>query len=136
MAISILGSLFPAEFLKGVPAMPTVPIEEGDHPLSEKWGRISEQLADGKCFQHAQALVHRVLSRKEIEHDPKAVEAIQKEASEVREMQVWDDSSVCELSDLKRWARETRTKIHVAEIMAIGSIKNDELGPSLFSTQG
>ena len=136
MAISILGSLFPAEFLKGIPAMPTVPIEEGDHPLSEKWGRISEQLADGKCFQHAQALVHRVLSRKEIEHDPKAVEAIQKEASEVREMQVWDDSSVCELSDLKRWARETRTKIHVAEIMAIGSIKNDELGPSLSQHKG
>ena len=70
MAISILGSLFPAEFLQGIPAMPTVPLEEGDCQLSEKWGRISEQLADGKCFQHAQALVHRVLSRKEIEHDP------------------------------------------------------------------
>ena len=98
-----------------------------------------EQLSEGRCFQHAQVLVHRVLSKKEIEGDPKAVEAIQKEAHEVRQMQVWDDwddNSVCELDSLKRWAKQTHTQAHIAEVMAIGSIKHDELGPTLSQHKG
>lgn len=65
-----------------------------------------------------------------------AVEAIQKEAHEVRQMQVWDDNSVCELDSLKRWAKQTHTQVHIAEVMAIGSIKHDELGPTLSQHKG
>ena len=136
MAVSILCSLYPDAFMRGVPSMPTVPTEEGSSDAYSKWGRISGQLSEGKCFQHAQALVHRVLSKKEIEGNPKAIEAIQKEAHEVRQMQVWDDNSVCELNSLKQWARQTDTQVHIAEVMAIGSIKHDELGPTLSQHKG
>lgn len=136
MAVSILCSLYPDVFMKGIPSMPTIPVRENSGDMYDKWGRISEQLSEGRCFQHAQALVHRVLSKTEIEGDPKAVEAIQKEAHEVRQMQVWDDNSVCELDSLKRWAKQTHTQVHIAEVMAIGSIKHDELGPTLSQHKG
>ena len=113
--------------------MPTVPIEEGSSDVYSKWGRISGQLSEGKCFQHAQALVHRVLSKKEIEGNPKAIEAIQKEAHEVRQMQ---DNSVCELDSLKQWTRQTNTQVHIVEVTAVGSIIHGELGPTLSQHKG
>lgn len=74
--------------------------------------------------------MHRLLSRKEIKEDPKAGEAIKKAAQEVRQINVWDDSSVCEVDDLRQKALAAGQKIHIAEVMEIGSIKHDELGPS------
>ena len=127
--------VFPEKFLEGVPAMPTV-VDSSEECTPEKWKRIADQLSNDVCLQHAQALVHRVLSRKEIEEDPKAGEAIRKEAQEVRQMNVWDDSSVCEVDDLRQKAKAAGEKIHIAEVMEIGSIKHDELGPSLSRHKG
>ena len=135
MAVSILCSLFPEKFLKNVPAMPTV-IAGNDEHMNKKWERIAEQLNSGSCLQHAMGLVHRVLTRKEIQDDPEAIKAIEEEASEVRAMGVWDDSTACEVDELKQWARKEQQEIHIAEVMAIGSIKNDELGPSLSQRKG
>ena len=80
--------------------------------------------------------MHRVLTRKETQDDPEAIKAIEEEASEVRAMGVWDDSTACEVDELKQWARKEQQEIHIAEVMAIGSIKNDELGPSLSQHKG
>jgi len=135
MAASILCSLFPKEFMEGIPAMPTV-VEDNQNHNVDKWERIADQLNSGTCLQHAMGLVHRVLSRQEIKSDPKAGEAIRKEAAEVRAMGVWDDSSVCEVSDLKEWAKQKGEKVHIAEVMEVGSIKHDELGPTLAQHKG
>ena len=51
-------------------------------------------------------------------------------------MNAWDDSSVCEVDDLRRKANAAGEKIHIAEVMEIGSIKHDELGPSLSQHKG
>ena len=51
-------------------------------------------------------------------------------------MGVWDDSTVCELETLKKWAKQSGEKVHMAEVMEIGSIKNDELGPTLSEHKG
>ena len=135
MAASILCSLFPKEFMEGIPAMPTV-VEDNQNHNVDKWERIADLLNSGTCLQHAMGLVHRVLSRQEIKSDPKAGEAIRKEAAEVRAMGVWDDSSVCEVSDLKEWAKQKGKKVHIAEVMEVGSIKHDELGPTLAQHKG
>ena len=80
MATSILCSVFPEKFLEGVPAMPTV-VDSSEEGTPEKWKRIADQLNNGVCLQHAQALVHRVLSRKEIKEDPKAGESYQERST-------------------------------------------------------
>ena len=136
MASSILCSLFPNKFMQGVPCMPVIPYESDEPICHDRLERIAGQLIDGRCFQCAQALVHRLLSRNEIENDPKAIEAIKNEINELRGMHAWDDSSVCELEGLKQWARHEGQEIHIAEIMGIGSIKHDELGPSLSQHKG
>ena len=51
-------------------------------------------------------------------------------------MGVWDDSSVCELDKSKQWAKCEKQEIHVAEVMAVGYIKSDKLGPSLSQHKG
>ena len=135
MATSILVSLYPEKFMEGVPAMP-ITVTCSDFHYGKKLERIADQLNHGNCLQDAQALVHRVLSKKEIKEDPKAGEAIKKEADEVRAMGVWDDSTVCELEALKKWAKQSGEKVHIAEVMEIGSIKNDELGPTLSQHKG
>ena len=72
--------VFPEKFLEGVPAMPTV-VDSSEECTPEKWKRIADQLNNGVCLQHAQALVHRVLSRKEIKEDPKAGESYQERST-------------------------------------------------------
>ena len=51
-------------------------------------------------------------------------------------MNVWDESPVCEVDDLRQKATAAGEKIHIAEVMEIGSIKLDELGPSLSQHKG
>ena len=51
-------------------------------------------------------------------------------------MNAWDDSSVCEVDDLRQKANAAGEKIHIAEVMEIGSIKHDELGPSRSQHKG
>ena len=72
MATSILVSLYPEKFMEGVPAMP-ITVTCSDFHYGKKLERIADQLNHGNCLQDAQALVHRVLSKKEIKEDPKAV---------------------------------------------------------------
>ena len=68
MATSILCSVFPERFLEGVPAMPTA-VDSSEECTPEKWTKIADQLNNGVCLQHAQALVHKVISRKEIKEE-------------------------------------------------------------------
>ena len=134
MSISILCSLFPGKFLEGIPSFPVLAENEKVDQL--KIERMMEQLGDGKCLHNAQALVHRVLSRKEIQQDPKAIESVRKEVEDIRAMGVWDDNSVTEYEQVKSQAKRNGEEIHLAEVMEIGSIKNDELGPSLSQHKG
>lgn len=50
------------------------------------------------------------------------------EADEMRRLGVWGEGkgALFEVEDLKRIAREKGETIHLAELMAIGSIKNAE----------
>ena len=59
-----------------------------------------------------------------------------KEIADVRSMGVWDDASVSEFEELKSYARASGEEMHFAEVMEIGSIKHDELGPSLSQHKG
>ena len=71
----LLPSLFhynPEKFMEGVPAMP-ITVTCSDFHYGKKLERIADQLNHGNCLQDAQALVHRVLSKKEIKEDPKQV---------------------------------------------------------------
>ena len=135
MAFSILCSLFPQKFLEGIPHMMTAVDDSFGHDIG-KLDRIADQLSSGVCLQHALGLVHRVLTKKEIQKDPKAVEAIKKEIDDVRSMKVWDDDSVLEHDDLRAWAKRNNQEVHIAEVKEIGSIKHDELGPSLSQHKG
>lgn len=54
----------------------------------------------------------------------------------MRSMGVWDDASVTEYEELKSWAKQNNQEIHIAEVKEVGSIKHDELGPSLSQHKG
>lgn len=136
MATSILCSLFPEKFLEGIPSFPIVAHDHGEEGLPLNAERIFEQLGEGRLLHNAQALVHRVLTKKQIREDPQAIEAIKKEVADVRSMGVWDDTSVVEYEELKSWAKQNKEEIHIAEVKEIGTIKNDELGPSLSQHKG
>lgn len=134
MATSILCLLFPEKVLEGIPSFPVMSQEEQfSQPKIE---RIFGRLESGCFLQEAKALAHRLVTRKQIQQDPKAIESIRKEVSDIRSMQVWDDSSVMEYEDVKTRANRSGEEIHLAEVMELGSIKNDELGPSLSQHKG
>ena len=124
MAMSILCSVLPHVFMKGIPSMPVIPAaSSGAH--NDLSSRAAALLRMG--------LVHRLLSRQEVMQNPDAIAAIKKEVSDVRGIPVWDDSSVVELHQLKQQAREAGKQVHIAEVMVICSEKNAELkGRSTF----
>ena len=129
MALSILCALFPRQFLEGIPSAPCIPDSSSKiHVDREGAGRVYAQLVLG--------LVHRALTRSEINGNPKAIASIEKEAQEVRKLGVWDDDAVQDVDTLKQWAKKTKTKIHLAEVMPISSVKNDELPPEQQSYKG
>ena len=114
MAISILSPLNPHAAFTDIPALPTV------------HGAIAHQEKGLWMAQLVLGMVHTPLTRQQLFSHPEGRQKIAEEANEMRKMQVWDDDDVHEVDELKRQARENGQVIHVAEIMAIGSIKHPE----------
>ena len=114
MAVAILSSLNPHAAFTDIPTLPTV------------HGAIAHQEKGLWMAQLVLGMVHTPLTRQQLFSHPEGRQKIAEEANEMRKMQVWDDDDIHEVDDLKRQARESGQTIHVAEIMAIGSIKNSE----------
>lgn len=118
MAICLVSTLFPNVVLDQIPALPVSPFHIDPHRT-----RLQDFHAPGLTVM---ATIHKLLSRDEMKRDPKAIETIKIPGAGVREKEVWDDSSVMEKSDrLEQTRRQGRT-IHLAEVMAIASIKSWE----------
>ena len=84
----------------------------------------------------ASALITRNLSRREWQAEPKALEAIAKEAEGLRQNGTWDDSSVQTLHQLRGQARSQGRKLRVAELMTLCGVKHAELAPELQKFKG
>ena len=71
-------------------------------------------------------MIQTPLSRQELLSHPEGRAKIMQEADDMRAMTVWDEDEMDELDSIKRKARETGQTIHIADVMAIGHIKNSE----------
>ena len=114
MATCIVTTLFPGIVVERVPAMPVVPFSQHDH-------REREVLHESSDF--VLGAIHKLLTRKETLNSPDALKAIKEEAVAMRDMKVWDDSTVIEKDKLLSQARAKGSTIHLAELMSICSIK-------------
>jgi hypothetical protein len=114
MATCIVTTLFPGIVVERVPAMPVVPFFQHDH-------REREVLHESSDF--VLGAIHKLLTRKEMLNSPDALKAIKEEAVAMRDMKVWDDSTVIEKDKLLSQARAKGSTIHLAELMSICSIK-------------
>ena len=114
MAVAILSALNPELAMREVPAMP---VTHGSVAHQER-GLIMAQTVLG--------MVHTPLTRQELFSHPQGRDKIKEEADEMRLLQVWDDEDVYEVEDLRALARQEGWKVHIAEAMPIGSIKNSE----------
>jgi hypothetical protein len=114
MATCIVTTLFPGIVVERVPAMPVVPFFQHDH-------REREVLHESSDFVFG--AIHKLLTRKEMLNSPDALKAIKEEAVAMRDMKVWDDSTVIEKDKLLSQARAKGNTIHLAELMSICSIK-------------
>lgn len=118
MAVCILTSLFPGVLCDRIPAFPTMPFTDQSH--RERVSHLND------VPPSIMALIHRQLTREEIRQDPQALKAIWEEGEGVRARGVWDDSTVREKADLIQEARREGKEIHIADIMAIASVKHWE----------
>ena len=114
MAVAILSALNPEKAVEGIPAMPTI------------HGAIAHQERGVLMAQTVLGMVHTPLSRQELFNHPQGRAKIKEDADEMRELHVWDDDEVYEVEELRATARREGWKIHIAEAMPIGSIKNSE----------
>ena len=87
-------------------------------------------------LDQASALITRNLSRREWQAEPKAFEAIAKEAEGLRRSGTWDDSSVMPLHQLRGQARSQGRKLRVAELMTLCGVKHAELAPEFQKFKG
>lgn len=118
MAICLVSTLFPNVVLDQIPALPVSPFHIDPHRT-----RLQDFHTPSLTVM---ATIHKLLSRDEMKRGPNAIETIKIQGTGVREKEVWDDSSVMEKSDrLDQTRRQSRTS-HLAEVMAIASIKNWE----------
>ena len=118
MATVIVSSLCSETVLNAIPSMPTV----GGVLAHEEKGLWMAQLV--------LALVHKPLSREEINRSPEAKRKLQEEAAEFRKIGVWDENKLYEVDTLMSEAQTNQQKIHIAEIMGICHIKGAELPES------
>lgn len=118
MATVIVSSLCSETVLNAIPSMPTV----GGVLAHEEKGLWMAQLV--------LALVHKPLSREEINRSPEAKRKLQEEAAEFRKIGVWDENKLYEVDTLISEAQKNQQKIHIAEIMGICHIKGAELPES------
>lgn len=76
---------------------------------------------------HFNACVARPVSKKEVASNPKALEAVLKEWTKLREAGVWDETRVTEWSEVAAKARTAGVKAHVGRIFEICVEKGAEL---------
>ena len=76
------------------------------------------------------------MSRNQWLNDEQGVKAVQAEAEGLRSNHTWDDDSVDTLSNWKKWSRETKTQIHIADLLTLCGIKHYELEPSKWKYKG
>ena len=115
MASVIVSSLCPDTVMNGVPSLTTV----GGVLAHEERGLWMAQLV--------LAMVHKPLTRDEINRSPEAKAKLQEEAAEFRRMGVWDESTLIEVDDLISSSQKSHQKIHIAEMMPVCHIKGFEL---------
>ena len=72
-------------------------------------------------------MVARPVGKKEIEAQPKAQEAVQKEWQRLRDKRVWDESSVREWGDVAKEARDKGKEVHIGYLFGLCVEKNSEL---------
>ena len=82
------------------------------------------------------AAVTRLLSRQETMANPKAKEAVRKEAQGLVDKGTWDLSTVIERSDLTAGAKKKGIKIHMGQLMSICSEKFAEMAEHLRVLKG
>lgn len=114
MAIAILSALNPQAAFRDIPTLPVV------------HGTIAHQEKGLWMAQQVLGMVHTPLTRQQLFTHPEGKQKIAEEAEAMRSMDVWDDEDIHEVDVLKKEARDSNRLIHVAEIMAIGHIKNSE----------
>eukprot|EP00435_Cladocopium_sp_Y103_P068674 s1190_g32.t1 len=116
MAVAILSGLNPQAVVRDVPQLPVV---HGAIAHEQK-GVVMAQLLFG--------MVHAPLSRSELLNHPEGRQKIMEEANNMRNIPVWGEGpgDLFEVEELKRISREKGETIHLAELMAIGSIKHAE----------
>jgi len=71
-------------------------------------------------------MVHKLLSRKEMLSDPKALDALRTERDSLIKEDTWLEYTVQEFDDLIEWSKRTGGKIHHGSLMDICSIKHAE----------
>ena len=118
MASCILTTLFPGIVVDRIPAMPVTVYDQHEHR--------EKDLVDHAPPLSVLAAIHKLLTRKEMWNEPKALEAVRNEAEGMRQMQVWDDNSVQEYDTLLPTARSQGKELNVANLMSICSIKHWE----------
>ena len=119
MASCILACLFPGVMFDHVPAMPCTNFVQ--HPHRDK------HLFDATPSVPTLGAIHKLLSRKEMMNDPIALQRVREEVQDFRRIGVWDDSTVMDRSDRQALAKRNGEDIHLAQLMAICSIKHWEI---------
>ena len=156
MCETIIGSLYPYTVTNHIPAMICNPVVQQEHrhkdsnfsvfdaekPTSgDLWNDVAFVIetdpeaarfgAPGSGDILVPALVTQLLSRKEMLSDPEALKAVRKEADGLEQAGTWDNSTVTELSEVVRKAKETGESVHLGHLMSICSIKFAELAKEL-----
>jgi len=146
MVRSLMSSAY--EYQPFAPAMCCVPPTQQGHrekepdetsfgmsvPLSWPFGFSDDNLRDsspslagsGRAF----AAVTKLLDRKDVRNDPKAMEAIRNEGKALQLSETWDEKTVVEREDLLAQSRAEGSTIHVGELMTLCSIKYWEMEES------
>ena len=134
----IVQSLCPEITQKSVPAMSCVRVkEQAEHRdrshQSVDFIDVPSFHPEGIMFDAAglapnvAAMVTRLLSRKEMLNNPKAVQAVRKEAEGLQSVETWDLKTVTEKQQVVLEAKQGNTKIHLGELMTLCSVKFDEM---------
>ena len=82
------------------------------------------------------AAVTKLLDRKEMHSDPKAIAAVKAEAQGLLHEETWLPSTVIEKSDLIAWARKNMKKIHIGDLLLLCSIKFFEMPEAYHKHKG
>jgi len=132
MCNMIINALFPAETAKHVPAMPCNPVvkqtpHREHHDDSHSMFHDPVLLLLNQLVEKVPGMVTRLLDRKEMLGNPKALEAVRKEANGLLQGETWLNNTVQELHELKRKSQTTGDRVVIGQLMTLCSQKYAEL---------